>query len=266
MFRDKNPKTGDLLDSYVQNTDFNDIVELYNFDANLRSACLNVLAGLEVYFTSVIAHEIGKLNPYAYLDLSILNPNATAKDKNHHDAWITRYEKIIHNSRNEICVIHHMENYNGKLPVWAMVEIIDWGSLSVLYSLCSLDIQKNICSHLDSALTPKLLKSWLQTLNIFRNYCAHNSRLWNRKLTIRPARPNANIFREFANLEIADVPNDKIFLTLSIIQYLCSKISPAHLNLIPLAVNSLPTSNGISSKNMGFPLSHWREHPLWKIN
>lgn len=39
-----------------------------------------------------------------------------------------------------------------------------------------------------------LLESWLHTLTVIRNICAHHARLWNRELGIKPASPTQKDF------------------------------------------------------------------------
>ncbi|WP_349293799.1 Abi family protein [Marinobacter sp. M3C] len=39
-----------------------------------------------------------------------------------------------------------------------------------------------------------LLQSWLHTLTIVRNICAHHARLWNRELGIKPELPKKASF------------------------------------------------------------------------
>ena len=57
------------------------------------------------------------------------------------------------------------------------------------------------------------MEKWLHVLTHIRNICAHHSRLWNRKLTIKPP--------EYKNSYIR---NDRIFYILLMLHYLLQKI------------------------------------------
>jgi len=74
------------------------------------------------------------------------------------------------------------------MPNWAMVEEITLGTLSHLYKNLSQDRDKKRIAR-DLGLEAPLLESWLHTLTVVRNICAHHCRLWNRELGIKPAAP-----------------------------------------------------------------------------
>ena len=40
----------------------------------------------------------------------------------------------IKRNYREPFVIHHKEKYNGKFPIWAVIELISFGALSRMYS------------------------------------------------------------------------------------------------------------------------------------
>ena len=53
-----------------------------------------------------------------------------------YEIWLEKYTKKLGRS-HEDCVSHHQDNYDGVLPVWAAVEIVDLGSLRYLFRVLS---------------------------------------------------------------------------------------------------------------------------------
>lgn len=48
-----------------------------------------------------------------------------------YEIWLEKYTKKLGRS-HEDCVSHHQDNYDGVLPVWAAVEIVDFGQLTLI--------------------------------------------------------------------------------------------------------------------------------------
>lgn len=87
-----------------------------------------------------------------------------------------------------------MDKY-GKLPVWAAVECMSLGTLSMLYgnldpdtgtSDSSRGVQAEVAEAFGTK--PYYLRSWMHHLTTVRNIAAHHDRFYNRVMTIRPAR------------------------------------------------------------------------------
>lgn len=83
-------------------------------------------------------------------------------------------------------ISHFKVNYDGfpRLPVWMATEVMSFGVLSKLFNALKNEDKREIAKiyHLH----PKTLADWLHVLTYIRNICAHHSRLWNKKLAIRP--------------------------------------------------------------------------------
>ncbi|MCL2281856.1 MAG: Abi family protein [Fibromonadales bacterium] len=72
-----------------------------------------------------------------------------------------------------------------EIPIWAAIEVLSFGTVSKVYSRwASKDVIKKV------SLGMKVLKEYGYTVNIvrslvyLRNLCAHQARIWNRRLTI----------------------------------------------------------------------------------
>jgi abortive infection bacteriophage resistance protein len=222
VFRQFDPSTGVRLDSFCPNVSFDHIYQIFLYDFQLRQICFEMLSEIEISLKTLFGHEIGRVSPIAHLDFNVLNPDATQRNLSDYSQWRVRYEKQLENSQFEDCVVHHKKYYGGFLPIWAAVEILDWGSLSKLYSLCSSEIKQTIVKRFDNNITSNIFYSWLTSLNHLRNLCAHQQRLWNRSMRIKPKKVTGAYFVELFG---KDIREDKFYYTAQILQYFYSKIS-----------------------------------------
>jgi abortive infection bacteriophage resistance protein len=254
---------GERIDKFNPNTSFDDVYKLYQFDCNLRQSCFQVLSRIEISLKSIIGYEIGKIDPLAHLDLLKLNPDASAKVRDWHFYFLKRFDKHLQDSKNEDCVIHHNKKYGGKIPVWGAVEIMDWGSLSRLFTCCSSDIKQSVIGHYDDELTIGLFESWISSLNYFRNLCAHESRIWNRFIKTKPKVPNYELLTTFGDFAPLKLDYTKIFLLLSIVQFFIRIVDKKQSNVITNQLSSFPTDIGLSLSMAGFP-ENWQSLKLWR--
>ncbi|MGR5154909.1 Abi family protein, partial [Photobacterium swingsii] len=83
-------------------TSFENIFEFYLFDKRLRLEFTNALERIEIYLRTIIAHEIGRIDPLAYLDKKQFSKNAFKADaKIHYDDWLSRHERLLRESKEE---------------------------------------------------------------------------------------------------------------------------------------------------------------------
>jgi abortive infection bacteriophage resistance protein len=106
---------------------------------------------------------------------------------------------------------------------------------------------------------PYVLESWMHTLSVVRNICAHHGRLWNRKI---PAAPKMLKNPKQTWLTNRNIETNKMYMVLSSIIYLLDSIIPDH-NFKNKFINLLTKYPVISESEMGFP-EHWKQEALWK--
>ncbi len=94
---------------------------------------------------------------------------------------------MLHRARKEPFVVHHLQQY-GALPIWAAVEVWDFGLLSKLFAGMQHADQEQIAT-LYKAPSGQAFAQWLRSLNFIRNVAAHHSRLWNINVVERAAVP-----------------------------------------------------------------------------
>jgi abortive infection bacteriophage resistance protein len=160
---------------------------------------------------------------------------------------------------HEAFVTHFKKKYDEfpDLPLWAAAQIISFGTVLTLINMSASDIRPAIAKRF--GLHDAVFASWLLTLNLVRNICAHHSRLWNRELGLRPRIPKAKKWPEWHNPAIQ---NHRLFFVLTMLLVLQRGIAPnsGWRDRVFALFDSFPT---MPLAPMGMN-ADWRNHPLWK--
>jgi abortive infection bacteriophage resistance protein len=115
--------------------------------------------------------------------------NAESFNKKHkHDIFLNHINRDIKNNENQSPIEHHIAKYEGKFPVWVIIEYSTMGELSYFYSDLIKEDKKYLANKLFGT-TDKNVSSWLICLTYLRNFCAHYSRLYYYKSPAIPATP-----------------------------------------------------------------------------
>ena len=233
-------------DKFLPDTTFDTIVSLYEFDRNLRLLVLDGIERIEIHIRTLVAYRLGhSLGAFGYCDSSHF------KKKKEHKEWLEKADEEKERS-SEVFVKHYNQKYKNEehLPIWMVVEIISFGSLSRLYSSLKSNDRRKISENFK--LHHKRLANWLYSLTSVRNISAHHGRIWNRGSI------NPKIDEDWK------VKNNHIFSILLIIRYLL-KFSMSGDNWKEKCNHLIePISQREDwSKAMGLP-ENWKDHPIWK--
>ncbi|WP_158098461.1 Abi family protein [Collinsella sp. An307] len=176
--------------SFVEGASFDDVWEIYQLDRELRAWLWRAIAPIEIKLRTQFAYHFANLcDAGAYLDAGNYRSRSSFRRA------ISNFERERDRARDQgvPCVVHNMDKY-GKLPVWAAVESMSFGTLSMLYgNLCpstgSSERSKGVQAAVAEAFgtNPYYLKSWVHHLTTVRNIAAHHDRFYNRVMTIRPS-------------------------------------------------------------------------------
>ena len=166
-------------------TSFDDVLNLYVFDRELRLLMLDAIERVEVSVRSQWAFQVAHFHgPHGHLDATLAFRN---------DRWQKNLAKLTTEvDRSDEAFIKHLKaTYNEALPpVWAVCEVMSLGLLSRWYeNLKPMPTRRAISAVY--GVDEKALESWLRHLFLVRNTCAHHSRLWNREFTITPVLPRS---------------------------------------------------------------------------
>lgn len=165
---------------------------------------------------------------------------------------------MLTRATKEPFVVHH-NNVYGDLPIWVAIEILDFGSLSKLFSGMIYSDQQKISSTY-GAPTGNIFSKWLRSLTFIRNISAHHGRLWN--INIIDQSP-LNLIPENPELQ-----NNRPFFYFCLMQQLMKIICPKSTwseRFKNLLDNDFPkTTNGkLSLKDMGV-IEGWENWDIWK--
>ncbi len=242
---------------FSDNSSFEDVISIYNFDRNFRLIVFNAIERIEISLrTKLIYHMSLGYGPYWYYNPSLFQEQkklASFLSKVFQDMGLSSEEFII----------KHFENHPNEHPEsWKAFEVLTLGTLSKLYQNIQHQLpEKNQIAKDFGLNNQKYLASWLLTITVIRNIIAHHSRLWNRVIINKYDWPRQSI-----KPLLSYVPDNhqrrKIFPILSAIIYMINEISPG--NHIKDELVSLFADNPtIQLVRMGFP-QNWSNEPIWQ--
>ena len=166
---------------YKEGTEFLRVYRIYEFDRKLRRILFSALEDVEISlrakFSYYHAHKYG---PIGYLDPSNFS------DKHDPVKFKDQIDREVYNNRSVPFVKHHIDNYGGVFPLWAMTELFTFGMLSRFYADMTTADQKYLARRVYNS-TPSNIRSWLRCCSDLRNICAHYGRLYFRVFSAIPA-------------------------------------------------------------------------------
>jgi abortive infection bacteriophage resistance protein len=243
---------GQVLDTLVAGTTWEQILGLYEFDRHLRLLVLDAIERVEVAVRTQLTYHLA--DTYGAFGHTAA---ANFHSKFEHAKWLAQIEIETQRSNDEF-IQHYQREYDGfpTIPLWMLTEVMSLGNLSRLYQGLQPNDKRPIASHFN--LHHKRLVDWLHTLTYVRNVCAHHSRLWNRELAIRPDKVKDSNW-----LPPITPRNDRMFYVLLILRHLLAATgngtdwaNEVNQLLAPFAENRQWRAA------MGVP-DQWEHHPVW---
>lgn len=177
---------------------FERIKQIYYFDQSLRALIFEMIEDIEVHVRTEIAYyHVHKYGPDGYMA-------STNYNKRHdHNDFLKRVSNCVNENRKTLVVQHHNKKYDGRFPLWVMIEFFSIGMLSHFYRSFTTKDQKIIAKEL-YGITPEILQSWMRCITDLRNKCAHYSRIYYWIFPAIPKMPK----------EITYVPTRRLFAQL----------------------------------------------------
>ncbi len=255
-FQEKGQGVGDTH-NFMADTSFDTIIDLYNFDQELRFLVFEATTKIEIAARAAISD---------YMSLTYNDPHWFLEPSNF--SHPLKYCDFINSAQHSFKKIgekhtfieHYTEKYGSKdkytnpelPPSWMLFEIISLGQLTQTYKNLKIDDKRALAKKL--ILDQRSLGSWLHTITFLRNSAAHHARLWNNTGGVPPHQYNKikkhfNSRPCFYNHALA-------------IQYLLDQIEGNSYwrdNLKDL-FNRYPSVN---KQHMGFDID-WEKTELWQ--
>lgn len=169
--------------TYKKGTSFLQVYQIYEFDRKMRNLLFPVIEEIELMLRTQLAYfHAHKYGPLGY-------ENSQNFNKFHkHDRFMKHVQDSIRNNDNQLFVQHHKKNYDGKFPIWVVLELASFGELSFFYSDLLAGDKKEIARELFGTVSSNV-SSWLMCITNLRNYCAHYARLYYSIFPAKPATP-----------------------------------------------------------------------------
>jgi len=230
-------------DTYFCGTSFERVYRIYEFDCKLRALLFSVIEEVELFLRTRFAyHSAHVYGALGYLD------EANYNKYHDHDKFIDSVNTAIKNNRNTPVVKHHDAKYDGKLPIWVIVDFFSIGSLSYFYSDWKTADKKVIAKELFQAPYP-FMDSWMKCITVLRNRCAHYSRLYYSLFTDTPKIPPA------VNYQCTG----RVFDQIMMLKFLSANKHKWNTTFVlPLETLITEYEDSISFSHIGFP-GNWRE-------
>jgi abortive infection bacteriophage resistance protein len=233
---------------------FEQIIDLYVFDRQLRLLLFNAIEKIEVALrTQIIHHYALAYGSHWHIKPELFNNLYYFQE--HTDSL----QKEIDRS-NEAFIKHYKATYTQPLEpaCWMSLEVSSMGLLSKIFANLKKDSAKDAVTRHFGLKDADLLANWMFCISILRNTCAHHARVWNRRL------PPIQLIKKVVNPYINDknIYTNKLYAYACNIAYILNIISPNHsfkerfLELI----DNCPLSQ---AKEMGFP-SNWKDEAFWQ--
>ncbi len=187
---------------YARGTSFYQVYRIYSFDEAIRDVCRRYIEIAEVYYRTQIAYGFS-MSKCASSPHDQHYDESNFYNKDGYRAVMNSFLREHDYHKDSLVVKHHDKKYNGKLPLWAMVELMSFSSISKLYSSMYYSEKDTIAAAVNTG--RNTLENHLHCLSVLRNKCAHAARLYNTKFS-PPVKFPKSFLRTYR-----EVRNDSMF-------------------------------------------------------
>ena len=245
---------------------FDDLQDAYRFDTSLRDLFGEALEAIEIDLcTSVALHFGEKYGAFGHTDETNFHQDFgnTNKKGITHASWLGKLHSEAKHSK-ELFTQHFKNKYNEfpNLPVWTVTETMTFGSIA--HMIRGMRKQDRQAIALEYQITAQELFALTLHLNYVRNLCAHHSRLWDRKWSIKPTLPENPSWKNDNR-----VSNDRLFSTLLLMWTLLQRSdSPKQDSVqwkerIKTRLRNSPQKTFHGPTDIMGLTKNWESHPAW---
>lgn len=229
--------------TFFEGISFSRIQRIYEFDSRIRSLIFETIEDIELYLRTQLAYY----NAHKYGALGYLGKEMYS-DRHNEQKFLQKIDGCIEENRNTLVVKHHKEKYDGKFPLWVIIEFFSVGMLSYFYNDMKTEDKKKFATDIYNT-GAKQLESWLRCLTDFRNRCAHYSRVYFWLFPAIPKMPKGYDYQA----------DRKIFTQLLMLKFLYTDKKKWNSKFVPgLKALIEEYKTEISLSHIGFPID-WEE-------
>ncbi|MFI3297777.1 MAG: Abi family protein [bacterium] len=239
---------------YHKGTKLSDVLQLYYFDKDLRLLLFSLIQTIEVAVRSKMINTLSKLNSHWFMCSDL------AQHKSKFEYNLASISREVERSGEDYIKSYYFTYNEPKFPpAWKTLEVLSFGQLSKLYAnFIECDEKKSIAYYFNLP-NHKVFLSWLKTIAVLRNYCAHHSRVWNRNYQDIPNIPK-NIKGAWITEPIEN--RRKLYMGLCCAKYMLNTIYPNN-NLTTQLEELFAKYPTVKLHPMGFT-PNWKNEALWK--
>jgi abortive infection bacteriophage resistance protein len=258
---------------YQPGTSLEHAAAIIDFDRSLRLLVLDGVERIEVSLRMQLGYQLGKVSPFAHLDrdsfvdsfTEVYTEVDTGVPTSKHAEWLTRVQ-ARQDTSDEAFVAHFRDKYDGRMPIWALTEILEMGHIARLYA----GLNRNLASDIAQAYavpSKRIMTSWMASVNYVRNVAAHHARLFNRKLVSAPARPRPGQVPLLDHLRDDTTAKSVfgVYNALAVIAYLLRAIEQRDtwVDDLKRLMEQFPARSNFDTTALGMP-REWRDLEIWR--
>lgn len=239
----KDPSDSD----YSENTNFDMVYRIYQFDEELRNLLRKYLEKVEIYYRTQISYWFS-------LQKCMKPPHDQHYDENNFynkkgfNNVMDSFKREKNYYRDSLIVMHHQKKYSGQMPLWVIVELISFSNISKLYNSMYYSEQKIIADSVN--IGTRTLSNHLHCLSVLRNKCAHAARLYDTEFN-PPVILSAAFLRKNPGIK-----NNSLFAYVIML----TKRLPEEMDKSSLSADLKQLikkyDNDIDLKHIGFPINY----------
>lgn len=225
-FEKSYPDLRDRTHEYIEGASFEDAVNLYYFDFDLRLLLMRYLNRIEIAFRTSLIYNLS--NKYNTTPIWFVSPSVVSR------SYARDFERKVYTAdfkRNPVIHRHHQRNPNDRFaPSWKTLEFMTFGAVMKLYEQLKEREDKIFIAHKFGIRQVVTFESYMHTIRQVRNACAHGLLLYDLKLPQGIRRgPAANAPSERYNLIGA----------LRVIKYVMGQVSSNRASELSESIKSL---------------------------
>jgi abortive infection bacteriophage resistance protein len=249
-----------ISNTFITGANFNQVIELYNFDRELRLLLLDAIERIEISFRAILINMMCS----AYGSDWLTEKDIFFSEDRMNDVIETINRELDRSEEEDIKKQNESACGLTYPPAWITLHSLSFGTLSRIYGNFKNDIkEKKIIANVYGLPKAIWLQNWVHVVSMIRNYCAHHSLICYRLFTFLP--------REIQNVRlpwikkipaVGSIESKQLYYQLCIVRYLLHTASPGNdfsYRLMELFVKY----RGIDLERMGF-LENWDEEDLWQ--
>lgn len=256
------------LHIFNSGTYFEDVVERYEFDRELRVVLFYAIEIIEIALrTKLIYHLSQSYGSLWYLDSTLFTDFLLFEQQRNElqDEFARSGEIFVKDFKRK----HPTTNVNPKIwespehpDAWLILEVATFGSLSKMYKNLKHQLpQKSAIAKEFGLNLHNELSSWLESISYLRNIVAHHSRVWSRTMVKTPMRIS-NPCLQWLQINLTKYQEKRPFFVISTMLYLCNAVNPENLFKRKL-LDLFAKYPNIPLHKLGFN-NQWQQENIWE--